>query len=130
MILKKISQVADSSNDIKYFEIVDQCMKGLDEGVDNDMVEAWFWLNLVKTMGEEVNLYRDCKGEKLEASKSYNWDVSQSAFYENEHGEYGADEIKVMRIMTTNELNVVKRVKTNENFMRKILDFVKIATRV
>lgn len=130
VILKKISQLAEDSNDGSYFEIVNQCMEELNDGTSNELVEAWFWLNIVKTMGEEVNLYRDVNGEKLKADERYEWDVGQTAFYEKENGEYGTDEIKMLRILSTNKLGIVKKVKLPDGFMQRILDFVRVATRM
>ena len=128
VILKKISQVSESSNDSCYFEMVDQCMKELNDGASKEMVEAWFWLNLARVMGEEVNLYRDVNGEKLQVDARYGWDVGQSAFYEKTNGEYGADEIKMLRIMATSKLSVARKVKMTDEFMYNILGFVRMAT--
>ena len=121
MILKKVSRVAESSDNLEYFRIVDQSLATLNQNVDLDLVRAWFLLNLKKSMGEEINLYRDINGEKLSADRKYSWDNMEMVFIEDANGEYGADEIKLLRLIVSNELAVVQRVKLNNGMMMPVL---------
>ena len=88
------------------------------------MIEAWSLLNFKKAMGEEVNLYRDMNGEKLAADARYNWDSYEAVFVRDERGEYGADEIKLLRLMMSSDLNVVLRVKVWDDMMERVLRLV------
>lgn len=124
-ILKWVSLAAESSDSPDYFKITDGCLAELNAGGDLSLVEAWFWLNLAKTMGEELNLYRDVVGDKLVAEKKYVWDKMEKAFAENERGEYGANEIKVLRLMVTNELGVARRIKMDDDMMMRILQLTR-----
>jgi len=126
LILKKVNKVAESSDSAEYFKIVDQSLVALNDGVDLDMVRAWFLLNLGKIMGEEINLYRDASGEKLSADRRYNWDNIEMAFVENMNGEYGAEEIKLLRLMISNDLNVVQRIKLKDGMMTSVLRLVQL----
>ena len=72
-------------------------------------------------MGEEINLYRDINGEKLSADRKYSWDNMEMVFIEDANGEYGADEIKLLRLIVSNELAVVQRVKLNNGMMMPVL---------
>ncbi len=121
MILKKVNKAAESSDNSEYFKIVDQSFAALNQIVNLDIVRAWFLLNLAKAMGEEINLYRDGKGEKLSAEKKYIWDNMEMAFMEDENGEYSAEEIKLLRLMVSNDLGVVQRVKMRDGMMTPIL---------
>lgn len=124
-ILKKVSLVADSSDNPEYFRIVDESLRGLNGGGDLRLIEAWFLINLVKAMGEEVNLYRDAEGLKLEAEKKYSWNEFEKVFYEDEGGKYGVDEIKMLRLMLTNDFTIVKRVKVGDEMIGLILRVAK-----
>lgn len=129
MILKKINQVAENSDSPEYFRLAEQCLAELNRGASLELIEGWFWLNLLRAMGEEVNLYRDVSGEKLAAEKTYNWDTVQMAFVEYERGEYGANEIKMLRLMTTADLKVARKVKIETETVQKLLSLIRIAAR-
>ena len=130
MMLKKINKTAENSDNAEYFNILDQSLAGLNAGENVELVEAWFLMNLTKAMGEEINLYRDTKGEKLVIDVRYAWDAMEGAFMENKQGEFGADEIKMLRLVLAADLNVVKRVKLNDEMANKIARFARVASRI
>ena len=121
MILKRANKLAEGSDNPEYFKIVDQSLATIDIGTDLRLIEAWSLLNFKKAMGEEVNLYRDVSGEKLIADHNYNWDVYEMAFARDNQGDYGANEIKLLRLMTSNDLKVVLRVKVQVDMVERIL---------
>lgn len=120
-ILKKICTVADGVDSSEYFEIVHQAMGAINNERDLKMIEAWCILNLKKAVGEEINLYRDAFGEKLMPDKQYQWDAREMVFVERKDGEYGADDIKLLRLMLSGRYDIVKRVKTNEDMTSRVL---------
>lgn len=120
-MLKKIGAAAEMVETARFFEITLDVLDGLDNGTDIRLVEAWFWLNLIRASGEEVNLYRDIEGEKLVVEGRYDWDGVGEAFAKREGGEYGADEIKLLRLMVATELKTVKRVKITPEMLEKVL---------
>ncbi len=130
MVLKKISLAAESSETPEYFEIVDACLKGINSGMDMRLVESWFLMNLAKVSGEEINLYRDNNGEKLAIEKKYNFVASENALVPALNGMFGADEIKIMRLMLVSKLAVVDRVKNIEKSLPEILRFARIANKM
>ena len=130
LILKKVSLAAESSDNPEYFKLVDQGLKGLDLGMNLDLVESWFLLNLTRATGEEINIYRDIDGEKLNPENNYTWDVMESVFIKNMGGDFGANEIKMLRLMLTAELLVVSRVKNYEEMMPKILRVAKSVAKI
>lgn len=129
MILKNVSRLAESSDSPEYFKIVDQSLNGLNSGLDVSLVEAWFWINLMKVSGEEVNLYRDVDGEKLSPEYTYAWDALAGVFYRKDNGEYGVNEIKVLRLILTTNLAVVAKVKGLEKMLPNILKLARSVGR-
>ena len=124
-ILKRVSLLSESSDNSDYFKIVEQVLTELDDGLNVLFVESWAILNLKRAMGEEINVYRDTDGEKLRPSERYSWDVMEMAFSQDMSGDYSADEIKMMRLMLSTELGVVKRVKGYEAMVPKIWGLAK-----
>lgn len=128
-ILKKINQAAEGSDSEELFKITDQSLAGLNKGMDLKLVESWFLINLLKNMGEEINLYRDLDGDKLDANLHYDWDGIEQAFIKNEHGDFGANEIKFLRLMSTADLAVVNRIKDIETMLPTIEKVVKFKNK-
>ncbi len=129
MILKKVNQVSENSDSTEYFDIIDQSLRNLNGGTNLILVESWFLINMARAMGEEVNLYRDENGEKLQADKKYEFDGVRSVFVEKANGDFGVDEIKMLRFMATAELDIVKKVKVSDEILQKNLSMVRIATK-
>lgn len=130
MMLKKISRTAENSDSSEYFEIIDQSLASLDMGDDDELTESWFLMRLGKAAGEEINLYRDADGEKLNPELRYFWNTGENSFVLHDSGEFGANEIKMLRLLLTTDLNVAKRVKTTPEMLQKIVSFTKMASRV
>lgn len=120
-ILKKVNSVAEGSDNPDFFDIADQCLRLMNTGGDLGMIEAWYLLNIRKIMGEEVNFYRDVKGKKLVQEKKYNWNMQEMAFDESVNGEYSADDIKVLRLMVSNDLAVAQRIKLYKDMILRTL---------
>lgn len=130
MILKKVSRAAEGTESAEYFELVDQSLSEINTGMSLELIEGWFLLNIMRIAGEEMNLYRDATGEKLKANVRYNWDEGQMVFVIAENGAFGANEIKMLRLMVTAKLSTVKRVKIDSEMIEKNLRLIRMVSRV
>lgn len=129
-ILKNIARAAEGSDNPEYFNIANQSLTALNGGANTKLVEAWFWLNLKKASGEEVNLYRDAEGVKLQADLKYDWDFQNETFVAKTTGKYAANEIKLLRLMTSTELNMARRIKLDQEVLDKVWDFTSGISKV
>lgn len=130
MMLKKLSRAAENSDNSEYFEIINQCLTSLDMSDDDGLTESWFLMRLGKAAGEEINLYRDADGEKLNPELRYFWNTGENSFVLHDNGDFGVNEIKMLRLLLTADLSVVKRVKVTPEMLQKIVGFTKMASRV
>ena len=128
--LKKINAASENSDAEKFFDILGQSLVALNDGCNTKLIEAWFMLNLARAIGEEINLYRDNNGKKLESGKKYNWDYMSGCFIEKENGDFGENEIKVLRLMMTNSFDIVRRVRMNEDIINQVFELARSASRV
>lgn len=124
-ILKKVSKASDSVDSSEFFEIVDNCLFSLNAGFDMNLVEAWFNLNLAGVMGEEINLYFDADGDKLNADLKYSWNNFDKVFCVDEDGEVDANAIKILRLLVSSKLDVIFRIKDVSNYLPIILEISK-----
>ncbi|MBO7657385.1 DNA repair protein RecO [Candidatus Saccharibacteria bacterium] len=124
-VLKEISKVSENLEAPEFFEIANECLAALDEGMANEVVEAWFLLNLAKAMGEQVNLLTDTDGEDLAADECYDWDANERTFFKNPNGKYDANAIKAVRIMWGMNLEAVRRIKDFGGYAARVLEIAK-----
>jgi len=123
-VIKKINRLAE--NDATYFEILDLVLSNLNKTADIRVIRLWFLLQIKKTMGEEMNLYRNRVGAKLKPKTCYAWDELDAVFYEEKNGIYGENEIKMLRVLSANDLNFALRVKIDEATLNRVLNLVEI----
>lgn len=105
-----------------YFDLLQQGLMGIDEGVNLSLVRAWFWLNLAKMSGEEVNLYTDNTGEKLMVQRKYVWNFNERCFARSEAGNE-VEMIKMMKILLSVKLAMARKIKGGEKYL---VDIAKI----
>ena len=129
-VLKKVSLAAEHSDVPDYFKIVDSCLASLNVGMDLRLVESWFLMNLLKAEGEEINLYRDVDGNKLKAGEKYDFMAMENAFLADARGDYGENEIKIMRLILNADIAVIAKIKNLEESLPKILRFARIVSKM
>ncbi len=101
-IMKLIDKVTEPECEPEYFSLLEQTLEALDnEIIPDSLIEAWFTMRLLKLLGHEPNLATDNSGKKLAAGQSYNFDYDHIAFFEHTTGKYSDQDIKLLRLMTT-----------------------------
>lgn len=128
--LKRVNAVSEHSDSEELFKVLDQALASLNDGMNKSLVESWFLFNIARVSGEDINLYRDNKGTKLDANKRYYWEGIESALAENPNGEIGADEIKIMRLMLTSPLALVSQIKNLDEKLPPISYIAKSISRL
>ena len=124
-ILKKIMRVSDSVDNPEYFVLTKECLETLNDGADEEVVLTWFYLNLAKASGEEMNLHFDVEGKPLKEGEHYVWDSVEKAMRRDAKGEIGANEIKMLRLIVSAKLALVLRVKEAEEMAPELLYIAK-----
>jgi len=111
MVMKEIGKYAENSTGPEYFDLLKQVLSAINASVNPELVETWFWFNLAKTNGEQINVITDTDGNKLDPIKTYVWDETESALRERLGGNVAASDIKIMRLMLSSDLKTTSRVK-------------------
>jgi hypothetical protein len=105
---------------------VDESLDGINNGLNLGLVESWFLLNLSKVSGEEINVYRDNHGDKLDSKSRYFWNVSEKSFIKDDRGDFAVNEIKMLRLILMAKLVVVARVKNYEEMLPQVLKLARL----
>ena len=129
-ILKKISQVAETVDNPEYFELTKQVLKALDKSGETETILAWFYFNLARVEGEQVNLYTDTEGKKLAEGEKYSWDGMEKALRINKSGKISTNEIKMMRLILMARLELVLKVKGASEMASELLYIAKTLNQV
>lgn len=120
-ITKRVSKVAEQADNPEFFSILKSVFEALDDKKSPETILTWFYFNLAKAMGEQMNLIYDGDGNKLMASEVYSWDSMEKVLKINPAGKIGANEIKMMRLMTSLDLHLVLKIKDAEEMIPELL---------
>lgn len=110
-MLKKMDKASEAVSDERQFNILQQALLALDDGANLVLAKAWFYLNLAAAMGEQINLYTDIDGVKLEEGEHYKWNTMEKVLEKNERGVISTDTIKMLRLMLSADLALCLKVK-------------------
>lgn len=130
LVLKQVRKVAENSDGPEYFNLVHQVFENLNKSGKMDLVETWFWFNLAKINGEQINLYRDIFGNDLVPDLTYVWDTTESALRPQRGGNIGVNEIKMMRLILSTNLSTINRVEKIEQLTPSILHIARSINKV
>lgn len=119
-LLKKLDRVAEQVDSPELFDLLTQALDGINRNLDLELVRGWFYLNLARACGEEVNLYTDTSGRKLSPDSTYAWNHLEKALETTSNGPIGAKEIKLIRVILVSKLLTVSHIDGLGDFLPKI----------
>ena len=128
--LKEINRAAEGVETPEIFEVLDKSLMALNMKMNLDLVEAWFLLNLARAMGEQINLFTDISGTRLDIESRYNWNIEEMGLELNNNGVMDADAIKVLRLMWTMDILVINRIKNVNSYVPEILRIARAVKKV
>lgn len=110
--IKQVGRAAETIDEPAFFELLDQTFAALNDlKIDLMITKTWFWLQLAILLGAGLNLTTDVEGNKLQADQRYSYAGDDHGFREHEKGDYGSEEIKIMRLLSAQSPRVAVQVK-------------------
>ena len=110
-VINAVSKASDTIDDGEWFMILEQAYDGLNRPtVPFQLIQSWFYLHYANLTGYELSLERDVMGNKLEAGKSYMYDISEKGLRPSEQGDITADHIKYLRLIIAKPLLTVAQI--------------------
>lgn len=111
-----VDKLTENDSGPEYFEFVKEVFEELaDEETQQEVVETWLRLELLKIAGHLPNLSTDCSGKKLAQSSRYIFDHKSGCFELSDQGAFGADHIKAWRLLATTKPSAIKQVRGLES---------------
>ncbi len=110
-MLKQIASASETLDEPEWYDIATEVLMGLDnKTVAAMLTETWFYIHFSAMLGYELNLQRDVKGERLEADKSYRYDVAEKGLVTAPNGELSAEHIKLLRLIARKPLAALAQI--------------------
>lgn len=110
-ILKQVGRLSDVIETPELYSILAQSLAGLNDlQLDLRLIKAWFYLQIAKIKGAELNLLTDRNGMKLVEDATYNYDLGERTLVYVENGPYTTKVIKLLRVLNGQPLAVTKRL--------------------
>lgn len=99
--LKLINKITEDNSGPEYFNLTEQVLAALDdESMNLSLVKLWADMRLLAVTGHAPNLTTDATGSKLEATKNYDFELSDMGFSERPGGVYESGHIKLLRLVS------------------------------
>ena len=99
-LIKLLNKTIEDRAEAEYFHLLEQAFRALDDPkISTELIHAWFVAQLLRLDGHMPNLVTDAFGEKLDPTAPYDFDYDSMAFAKHDHGQFGADHIKFMRLL-------------------------------
>jgi len=110
-VLAQVAKASASLDEPAWYEIVAEVLAALDvTTVPLQLVQTWFYVRVAQLLGDELNIVRDYKGERLEKDKKYRYDTQEKGFREDVNGLITSEHIKILRLVSVKPLGVILQV--------------------
>jgi len=120
--LKLINKKVEDGEAAELFTVVEQSLYALNEGVDVDLVQVWFYVQVLTYFGQQLNLTHDVNGVELGADLTYALQPSQGALIpsESDYAIFSEDAIKALRLMLRYDPRQLNHVKGVVEAVKKV----------
>ena len=127
--LKQTSRLSHQIDSADLFNLLHQTLSALNvsqnDNTARQLIKIYFRLNQARISGEEINVFFDRDGKKLEASATYDWDSFEKVLIRRPDGEGAIDQniIKILRLILSTNINVVLKIKNLHAYL-PILSYI------
>lgn len=120
--LAQITKASASLDESEWYDIASEVLAALDaKTVPLALVQTWFYVRVAQLLGDELNLARDYKGDKMQSNKKYRYDNQDKAFVEDDKGNITAEHIKILRLVAAKSLKIIIQVGGMNEYLNDCL---------
>ena len=101
-LIKMLHKATEDQPEPEYFELLNHAMAALDGDTSSDLINLWFQAQLLRQAGHTPNLRTGSDGNELHPDGHFIFDFDAMAFRPYPEGQSGADHIKVLRLLFSN----------------------------
>lgn len=97
--MKVLNKTVEADADSDFFDLLKTTLAALDDlSLSLEIVQVWFYLQLLSLMGHSPNLHNDVKGVALVQAPGFSFSFEDMAFSAHEHGPFTAQHVKMLRL--------------------------------
>lgn len=120
-VLKVINKATQDNPESEYYHLLLQTLIYLNDiHLNLNLVKCWFFANLLKIQGHELNTRTDIDGKKLSQEFRYNYNLNEQVFYVYENGDFQANHIKLLRLLTKNDPTKLQLIMGKTKYLKDI----------
>lgn len=124
--LAQIAKASATLDEAEWYDIANEVLAALDVlTVPLPLVQTWFYIRISNLLGDELNVMRDYKGDKLVADALYRYDTTEKGFIEDSRGTVTAEHIKILRLVGAKRLSVLLQVGGMGEYLAECLDIAR-----
>ncbi len=110
-VVKYVARASETVDEPEWFDMLGEIFMGLDaKTIPIELVQTWFYLHYAALLGHELNLGIDVTGQKLDAEKTYRYDIGEQGLVENPRGDITAEHIKLLRLISSKSLKILAQI--------------------
>lgn len=129
-VIKRIANLSSVIESPVLYSVLQQALAVLNNlRIDLRLVKTWFYLQLARLQGSELNLATDSNGMKLVEGVSYDYEIGEKMLvYVEQGGRFTTEVIKLLRLLDSNPAAILTRlVIANESTINEALYLARIA---
>lgn len=121
-VLKRIATLSEHASEPTFYDFAETSLGSLNNrAIDLRIIRAWFYLQAAELTGHGLNLSRDTANKPLNVESCYRFDIAEMSFSEDPQGSFGADHLKLLKLMKLKPPEVIARVSGIEDYLDNCL---------
>ena len=129
--IKRVASASEMIDEPEFYNLLLDTLESLNNlKVDLTIIQTWFYLNLAKLLGNELNTATDNNGMKLVEDIRYNFDTNNQVFVFDEVGIYDSNHIKLLRVINNNKPAIVAKISGSNDLINDCLRLAQIVAKV
>lgn len=110
-VMQLVGRASETVDEPEWFIVLDSVLVALNCPASNfAVIKTWFYLQYAKLLGDELSLWRDGAGEKIQPAMQYRYDVTSKSLTIDPRGALGENHIKLLRVLQTQTLATAQLV--------------------
>ncbi len=121
-VLKKIGRLSEHTHEPLLYDVTLTALASLNQSkIDLRIIRAWFYLQVADISGHGLNLSRDHNNKQLSIDETYRFDIAEMSFVIDKHGRFGADHLKLLKILKLKTPEVVAKISSIDVYLDDIV---------
>lgn len=114
--IKLVARASETIDAPQWYEILSEVLAALDNlSISLLLIQTWLYIRYAAMMGHELSLVYDINGDRLEAQKSYQYDISEKGLRPIEGGELSSDHIKLLRLIAAKSIKTLTQISGTDS---------------